>query len=154
MLPENSIQEPDTLKLVETLIRESGGSDRTFKSAVIIAIADTHTQVREESRKLLAWEDIRDEGIEGLDDNQKRQLKESIPKAQRDLKEAIWRTYKHVAMLGKANKLQIQDLGLINSSSSTSMTSYILQELQKLDYIQDFINARFLVRNWPPAFTE
>ena len=154
MLPENSIQEANTLKLAETLIRESGGCDRTFKSAVIIAIADSNTQLREEARKLLAWEDIRDEGIEGLDDNQKRQLKENVPKAQRDLKEAIWRTYKHIAMLDKKNNIQTLDLGLINSSSSTSMTEYILQELQKLDYIQDFINARFLVRTWPPAFIE
>ncbi|MGA7933892.1 MAG: hypothetical protein WCA35_10125, partial [Kovacikia sp.] len=153
--PEQPMQDADTLKRVETLIRESGSSDRTFKSAVIVAIADSDVQLREEARKLLAWEDIRDEEPEGLDDSQKRQLQENVDRAKRDLREAIWRAYKHIVLLGKDNKLQAIDLGRITSSGGgASMTSYLLQELRKVDQIQDRISASFLVRNWPPAFTE
>ena len=152
--PERSMQEADTLPLVERLIRESGGSDRTFKSAVIVAIAESNAQMREEARKLLAWEDIRDEEPEGLTENQHRQISESIAKAQRDLKESVWRSYKYIAMLGKDNTVQTTDMGLITSSSGSSMTSYIIQDRQKTDEILDNISPRFLVRNWSPAFVE
>ncbi len=154
MAPEHSIQELDTLTLVEQLIRESGSSDRTFKSAIIVAIADSNAQMREEARKLLAWEDIRDEEPEGLTEHQQRQITENIAKAQRDLKEAVWRSYKYIAMLGKDNTVQTKDMGLITSSSGSSMTSYIIQDRRKTDEIQDSISPRFLVRNWSPAFTE
>jgi RNase H-fold protein (predicted Holliday junction resolvase) len=154
MAPEHSIQELDTLTLVEQLIRESGSSDRTFKSAIIVAIADSNAQMREEARKLLAWEDIRDEEPEGLTEHQQRQITENIAKAQRDLKEAVWRSYKYIAILGKDNTVQTKDMGLITSSSGSSMTSYIIQDRRKTDEIQDSISPRFLVRNWSPAFTE
>jgi hypothetical protein len=154
LAPEHSIQDPQTIPLVERLIRESGGSDRTFKSAIIIAIAESNAQMREEARKLLAWEDIRDEEPEGITENQQRQITESIAKAQRDLKESVWRSYKYIAMLGKDNRIQTTDMGLITSSSGSSMTSYIIQDRRKNDEIQDSISPRFLVRNWSPAFTE
>jgi hypothetical protein len=47
---------------------------------------------------VLAWEDITDEEDElRLDDAQKRQLAENVKKAQRDIRETVWRTYKNLA---------------------------------------------------------
>lgn len=51
--PEQSIHENETCQLAENIIRTSGNSDRTFKSAVILAIADSDTQLREDARKVL-----------------------------------------------------------------------------------------------------
>lgn len=50
LAPDHSMQDSETLKLVESMTRESGTSDRTFKSALIWAIADTDAPLREEAR--------------------------------------------------------------------------------------------------------
>jgi len=63
------------------------------------------------SRKVLAWEDIDEEAPElKLDEIQIRHLSESLKKARRDLKEAIWRTYKVLMLLGKDNILKQVDM--------------------------------------------
>lgn len=151
---DHAMQDGSTLKLIESMLRQCGNSDRAFKSGILFAIADSDVQLREEARKLLAWEDIRDEEAERLNDNQKRQLNENTEKAKRDVREATWRTYKYVVLLGKDNTLRSIDLGLVISSADQSMTSLVLSRLRADDEVQDRINARFLVRNWTPAFQE
>ncbi|PSB02352.1 ATP-binding protein [Merismopedia glauca] len=154
---ERSINEPSTLPLVEKIIRESGTSDRTYKSAVILVLADANHTLRDEARKVLAWEDIRDQEHNNLNEAQRRQLEENLKKAQRDVQEAVWRTYKHIVLLGKDNTLRQIDLGLVTSSSadgSKSMTGMIINRLKMEDEIQETIAPRFLVRNWSPVFKE
>lgn len=143
--------------IVEKIIRESGTTDRTYKSAVIFAIADSNNVLRDEARKVLAWEDIREQEWDNLNEVQKRQLEENLKKAQRDAIEAVWRTYKYVVLLGKGNMLRTIDLGLVTSSSadaSKSMTAIIINRLKMEDDIQESIAPRFLSRNWSPAFKE
>ena len=154
LAPDHSMMDSETLKLIESMTREYGSSDRTFKSAIIWAFADTDVQLREESRKVLAWEDIRDEESERLDDSQKRQLDTNLKKAQGDLKECVWRSYKNIALLGKDNKLRVVDLGMVTSSMATTMVGLILNRLRSDGDVEDSISPRFLVRNWPPAFKE
>jgi len=58
----------------------------------------------DEARKVLAWRAIDDEAMElKLDETQRRQLAENIQKSKRDLKESVWRSFKHVFLLGKNN---------------------------------------------------
>lgn len=59
--PEHPLQEPETLDLVRKMTREYGASARTCKSALIWAIADSAAALKDDARKLLAWEDIQDE---------------------------------------------------------------------------------------------
>lgn len=68
------------------------------------------TRLREEARKVLAWEDIRDEE-KGLDHNQEQQLKENLKKCESNLKASVWNAYKYVALLGKDNKIRVIDFG-------------------------------------------
>ena len=89
--------EKRTRAFAEQVIRESGTTSRTFKSALIWVVPDSAQPMREEARKLLAWQAIYDERHElKLDDVQERQLQENVQKAKRDLKESVWRCYKHV----------------------------------------------------------
>jgi len=153
MSPTHSKQDESTLKLVDLMIRESGASARTFKSALIFAIADSDVQLREEARKMLSWEDIRDEET-NLDEVQKKQLSENLKKAQRDLIETVWRAYKYVALLGKDNKLRVVDLGLVTSSSAKSIVDLIINRLRLDGDVEETVSPRFLVRNWSGAFQE
>ena len=104
---------------------------------------------------MLAWEDIQTElpGI-SIDDTQRSQLAKNIKKAQRDLKESVWRTYKNIMLLGKDNQIHTIDLGLVHSSAAESLMQFIVNHLRQMDEIQSGISPSFLVRNWSPAFKE
>ena len=98
MSPEQSISEKATRDFIETATKESGTSGRIYKSGLVWSVPDSPDALRDEARKVLAWEDITDEEDElRLDDAQKRQLAENVKKAQRDIRETVWRTYKNLA---------------------------------------------------------
>lgn len=145
-----------TEAFIDKMIRESGNSARTFKSAQIWAVPDTSRILRDEATRLLAWEDIEAEsGQLNYDEGQLRQLRENIKRSKSDLKEAIWRAYKYIYLLGKDNKLKQVDMGLVTSSqTSGGPIDTILGRLQGDGEVDKDIGPRFLARNWPPAFTE
>jgi hypothetical protein len=142
-----------TQNFIETLIREAGLSARTYKSALFFVLVDNDAQLREDARKLLAWEAIRDEDTR-FDEDQTKQLKINLQKAERDLNETIWRSYKRLAFLDRNNQLVVLDLGLITSSSAISPVKYILNRLRSEDIVTDAVSPNFLVRNWSVAFPE
>jgi hypothetical protein len=121
---------------------------------LIWSVVDSAAGLNEEARKLLAWEDIDAEESDRLDENQKHQLSQSMKKAQRDLREVVWRSYKNIALLGRDNQVHTIDLGLVHSSAANSMAALILSRLRQDDEAVDGVNPNFLVRNWPPALTE
>src|SRR6266404_6117829 len=126
LAPDQSLQdEKATMQFVETMTREYGTSARTFKSALIFCVPESPDALREDARKVLAWEAIEDDDLK-LDESQRHQLTESVKKARRDMKETIWRTYKNLMLLGKDNALKSVDLGLIHSSAATDMLLLIL----------------------------
>jgi hypothetical protein len=155
MGPEYSIKkDPGIRQMLELMTREHGQSSRTYKSALIWVVPESIAQLRQEARKLIAWQDIEDERLQ-LDEAQQHQLSASIKKAQRDLKETVWRTYKNVMLLGKDGALRLIDLGMPTSSASDSMSQYILTVLYSTNDIEKGSpSPRFLVKNWPPAFIE
>lgn len=144
----------DTTRLIEKMTRESGGSSRTFKSAIVWCIPDSPINLHEEARRALAWESIEDNDIDRLDENQKRLLTKHIAEAPRNLKEAVWRSYRFLLFLGRDNTLKKVDLGFQNSSMAKTMVELILTRLIKDGQVEKWVNPEFLKRNWPPAFTE
>jgi len=152
--PDQSIRDaPGIEQTIETMTREYGKSARTYKSALMWIVAESAGPMREEARKLIAWKDIDDEGL-NLDDAQTRQLDKNLRNARSALKESVWRTYKNVMLLGKDNKIRTIDLGLPTSSSAESMCKFILLTLRQTNDVEKDVSPRFLVRNWPPAFIE
>ncbi|MBE2180625.1 MAG: ATP-binding protein [Chthoniobacterales bacterium] len=151
---QNMETEKETMALIEGVIRESGSSNRTFKSAQIWMVADSARIMREEATKYLAWEDIKIESDQlNYDESQLRQLNENAKRAHRDLRESIWRAYKFLVLLGKDNTLKVVDLGLVTSSAG-SPVDLALARLQQDGDIEKGISPNFLVRNWPPALPE
>jgi hypothetical protein len=154
MKPEQSIQDDKKIqKSIENLTKEYGKSARTYKSALIWVVAETSSILKEDSRKLIAWSTIADEGFK-LDEIQDRQLKKNVKTSKSALKESVWRTYKNVMLLNKDNTIQTTDFGIPTSSSAESLTKFILMSLRQTNDIEKSVSPRFLVRNWPPAFTE
>jgi len=154
MAPDISPQDQATLDRIDSMTRECGNSARTFKSALIWVLAENDTALHEDARKVLAWEAINDEKDDlPLDDTQKRQIEGNLKNARGDLRESIWRTYNHIALLGKDNAVQVRNLGLAHSSSASSPVQFIISRLQMEGEIEESIGPNFLLRNWP-AFTE
>jgi hypothetical protein len=155
LAPDQSLQdEKATVAFVENMIREYGTSSRTFKSSVIFCVPETPDTLREDARKVLAWEAIDDDDLK-LDETQVHQLAENLKRARRDLKETIWRTYKNLMLLGKDNVVKRLDLGLVHSSAAMDLVSLIVTRLSSDgDLETKGISPSFLIRNWPPAFKE
>ena len=146
----------DTQLVLASLVNEHGTSARTYKSALIFAIADHDNSMLDEARKLLAWEAIRGEADSlRLSETQLSYLKEQFSRSQRDFKESIWRAYKNILLLGKGNQWERVDLGLVHSSAAESIIRLILNRLRQDGHlVSDIVSPSFLVRNWPPAFPE
>ncbi len=155
LAPDQSLaDEKATTAFVETMIRDYGTSSRTFKSSIIFCVPEAPDTLREDARKVLAWEAIDDDDLK-LDETQVHQLAENLKKARRDLKETIWRTYKNLMLLGKDNTVKRVDLGLVHSSAATDLLSLIVTRLSSDgDLETKGISPSFLIRNWPPAFKE
>jgi hypothetical protein len=145
-----------TRAFIDTATKEHGSSARTFKSGLLWAVPEGADLLRDDARKALAWEDIADEETDlRLDEGQARQLAENLKKAQRDIKETVWRTYKNVMLLAKDGGWNIVDLGLIHSSAAPSISQLIIERLVLAGDVEDkAVSPNFLVRNWPPAFKE
>ncbi|RCK78428.1 MAG: putative ATPase (AAA+ superfamily) [Candidatus Ozemobacter sibiricus] len=153
--PDIAVEEDRTLPWLESMTKEYGNSARIYKSGLVWVVAEASGSLREEARKLLAWEDIdNDEHELRLDETQKHQLAENLKKSQRDLKECIWRTYKNLFFLGKDQKMNRVDLGLVHSSVADSLPAFIITRLRNDGEVEHAINPNFLVRNWPPALRE
>jgi hypothetical protein len=154
LAPQQSLEEMDTLRFVETMTREYGSSFRTFKNALIWCIADSSTSLYEEARKYLAWQDIKDDDYQRLDEQQQRQLDEHLARSQRDLRECVWRSYKFLMLLGKDNEIHTINLGLVHSSAAKTLLDLILLRLRQDGEVVENIGVNFLLRHWPPAFKE
>jgi hypothetical protein len=155
LAPETTAHDPSTKSMIATMTTESGSSSRTFKSALIWAVPEDAGALMEEARKLLAWKDISDDVTElKLEEPQQRQLAEHTKRAERDLREAVWRTYKNVFLLTDDNSLRMIDLGLVHSSAANSLVELILSRLKQEDLVVDGVSPNFLTRYWPPALPE
>jgi hypothetical protein len=154
--PDQAAVDKSTRAFIDSATKEHGSSARTFKSGLVWAVPEGADSLRDDARKALAWEDIADEESDlRLDEGQTRQLAENLKKAQRDIKETVWRTYKNVMLLGKDGEWKIFDLGLIHSSAAPSISQLIIERLgQAGDIEEKGVSPNFLVRNWPPAFKE
>lgn len=152
----HTMEDPkSTLSWIETMTRECGTSGRTFKSALLWMVPESAQPMVDAAKKLLAWQAIEDDADElHLEETQKRQLAQNIAKAERELKESVWRAYNRIVLLGKDNKLRQIDLGRVNVSQATSIVSMVLNRLEQDDEVVRDPKPSFVIRKWPPAFKE
>jgi hypothetical protein len=148
--PEVSMEEAESAKTaVKTMTWECGRSGRTFKSGIIWCVAESGQTLKEEAKRVLAWEAIKAEDQDRLDESQVAQLDEQLKRGKRDLQEVVWRGYKYLLLLGKDNEMRTVDLGLVNSSQAATMVEVVLKRLREDGDLEKSISPNFLVRRWP-----
>lgn len=142
-------------KLIKKVTSEYGESYRTFKNALIWCVADSSNTAAlyTEARKLLALKAIEQDDFAEFDEIQSKQIAAAKSRAERDLKEAVWRSYHYLVLLNKENNLRTIDLGLVHSSAAKTLSDFIVRELRQEDEVVETIGVNYLLRNWP-AFTE
>ena len=146
-----------TRRRVEMMVREYGERGRTFKSGLIFVVPEGGVALAEEVRTLLALETLEDPAEQErlrLEPAQVREIREKKQRSERDLKERVWRAYRHILLLGDDGELQEVDLGLLHSSAAESLVGLILARLRQGGLLEERVSPDFLVRNWPPAFSE
>ena len=153
--PDQPYQNTEVHKLIKTLTNEYGASYRTFKNALIWCVTDSTytTTLYTEARKLLALQAIEADEDTDFDETQRKQITEARKRADRDMKEAIWRSYHYLLLLNKNNELRTIDLGLVHSSAANTLADFILRELKQSGEVVETIGINYLLRNWP-AFSE
>ena len=155
---DHAAEDKNTLALMESIVRDSGTSGRTMKSALIFAVADPSENTHDMAREALAWEDINDdeETKNSVDEGQLKLLERNLKGSRRDLDEAILRAYNHLYLLGKDNKLCHIPLGNITSSGAGLVQIYLerLGSSGGRDEVVEFVAPRKLLNYWPTALTE
>ncbi len=154
--PDYLAKDAESKALMEKMVRESGLSGRTYKSGLVFVASDSATLMTEAARTLLAWDDIQDDvdSVAQLEESQKRNLTRSLGRARSDLKEAIWRSYRHVFLLAENNRLKEVDLGQVTSSMASNYVDLLVNQLTRDDEITSSVGVNRLIRVWPPALTE
>lgn len=147
--PEQPMDDPETKKSIAQMTKEYGKADRTYKTAVVWCVPHSAARLREEARKLLAWEDIQSQDDDRIDERDAARLEESVEVARRSIKEAVWQAYNTVVLLGKDNQLKVVDMGLLHSSSAESLTGLILKHLIDAGDVEKAVSPNFLIRKWP-----
>lgn len=153
---EHAAGEAATTRLMDDVVRNSGTSGRTCKSALVFAAPDGPDKVREAARDMLAWQDIDEDPDtrKQLDESQVQLLKKSTKTTEQALKEAVFRSYRHLHLLGKDNTLRSLDLGNITSSSADSLVGLYLRELESRDEVVPKVGSSQLAKAWPGGMVE
>lgn len=149
MPPDQTMEDDDTRKLVESMTKEYGKSARTYKTGIVWVAASSNAKLKEEARKLLAWEDIQNDSTLKLDDGQEAKLEENIEISKRSIKESVWQAYNTILLLGRDNAIKVIDLGQMHSSSAESLPWMILDHLLKTDEVVKAVSPNTLTRKWP-----
>ena len=151
--PERAWQAADreiTKNYIEKLVLEYSDRGRTYKSALLFAVASSGHDLQEEARNLLALESLEDEAEQlRLDDAQQKQLQQMKDKTK--VEEKVWSAYQHLVLLGDDGMLQELPLGLLHPSARETFVGLICTRLKQEDILRDSISPGFLGRNWPPA---
>ena len=155
MHPSRRVIYPETRALLDDLARHSGQTTRAYRSALIFAVADDDTPLREEARNALAWDDIDNDAEElHFEREQRQQIKANATRARKELAEKVWNAYNTLFYLDKHNDLLEDSLGRIHSSQAASLPMFYQTYLISKSEIAENVSPNFLTRNWPPAFTE
>lgn len=151
--PDMNFKESNTFTFIKDIFHSHGANPRVYKNGIIGVVAESAMGLKEEARKFLAWSSIEKDAAElHFEKDVVNSIKENVQRSKRDLKEQVWKAYRHLFLLSKSGDFTHHDLGLLHSSQSGSLIDVYVHRLIQDGEITEEVNPNFLVRNWP-AFT-
>jgi len=153
---ENAARE-ETRRRIMDIVQKYGDRWRTYKSGLLFVVAEGGAPLFDAAKDLLILEELEDSSEQerlNLDSSQLHELREMKRRAERNLRDGIWRAYRRVLLLAEENELREVDLGLLHPSAAESLVGLIISRLKQEGIVEESISPDFLVRNWPPALEE
>ncbi|MBF0121417.1 MAG: ATP-binding protein [Desulfobacterales bacterium] len=153
--PDNNYKDAQTFLLIKDIFTKYGSNPRVYRNGIIGVCAENVQGIKEEARKQLAWISIEKDAIElQFEKEVVKNIKENIHRSKRELKEQVWKAYRHIFLIKKNGDVNHIDLGLLHSSQSGNLIDFYLHRLIKDGEITEEVTPNFLVRNWPPALVQ
>lgn len=144
-----------TRAFIEQGTNYRGATPREFRNALIWAVPESSSALLDRARQRRAWETIEDEAAtRDYDDAQWIQIIENKRRAERDLAESVWRTYRVLAFIGADGAIHEEDLGLVHSSAAESMQALIQARLRQRNELTNTLAPSRIVQNWPKGRSE
>ncbi|MCP4400157.1 MAG: DUF499 domain-containing protein [bacterium] len=160
--PDYIKRDSHSVRLIETFTRDYGSADRHFKNALIWVLPDDDEAMSGEARKLLTWQDIQNQVQRSADDASTMagveptkllvQLTEGIDSARKTLEQAVWHSYRYLALLNTKREIEFLDPGRLDPSAGRSLPLALLNQLRLYDVVVDSVSPKFLKRHWPQEF--
>lgn len=151
--PQDTANDPGLAARMDEFIKNCGNSHRTFKTALVFSFCDNIGGMESAARDALAWEAVNEDSdtMKRLDDPQRKHVKEALERARKDLRNAVFRSYKFAACLGKEGALKRHDMGHLTPSMGTSLSQIIFSYLQQNEEAVDGVSPARIVKSWPPT---
>ena len=151
----------DVRKRLAEWTRTRGTAPRLYPGALVWALKKPGRELRGKVEQWLAWKRVAAEIAAGalgteLEKGEVAEIRTNVTEAGDAAREEVWGDYRFVVIADNnaADGLKAIDLGAGHSSSSESLCGRVISALKSEALLNESVGARYIERNWPPAFKE
>ncbi len=139
--------------------RTRGMAPRLYPGALVWALKKPGRELRGKVEQWLAWKRVAAEIATGalgteLEKAEVAEIRTNVTEAGDAAREEVWGDFRFVVIADSnaADGLKAIDLGAGHSSSSDSLCGRVISALKSEALLNESVGARYIERNWPPAF--
>ena len=141
--------------------RTRGPAPRLYPGGLVWALKKPGRELRGKVEQWLAWKRVAAEIATGalgteLEKAEVAEVRTNVTEAGDAAREEVWGDYRFVVIADNnaPDGLRPIDLGAGHSSNSESLCGRVISALKSEALLNESVGARYIERNWPPAFKE
>jgi hypothetical protein len=148
VLPSGESQ--TVLSSVTGFIETKGESPRVYKNTMffLVPLESEREAFLSILRKRIAYETILTDNTLTLEEDQRKQVQDSLKKQKEDARDALRSFYRVIYALGKEGKPKRMDMGIPTFGEKSTLVSLVYDELRQEDEISEKIAPQLLLRNY------
>ena len=151
----------DVRKRLAEWTRTRGTAPRLYPGALVWTLKKPGRELRGKVEQWLAWKRVAAEISAGalgteLEKAEVAEIRTNVTEAGDAAREEVWGDYRFVVIADNnaPDGLRPIDLGAGHSSNSESLCGRVISALKSEALLNESVGARYIERNWPPAFKE
>ena len=151
----------DVRKRLAEWTRTRGTAPRLYPGALVWTLKKPGRELRGKVEQWLAWKRVAAEISAGalgteLEKAEVAEIRTNVTEASDAAREEVWGDYRFVVIADNnaADGLKAIDLGAGHSSNNESLCGRVISALKSEALLNESVGARYIERNWPPAFKE
>ena len=141
--------------------RTRGTAPRLYPGGLVWALKKPGRELRGKVEQWLAWKRVATEIATGalgteLEKAEVAEVRTNVTEAADAAREEVWGDYRFVVIADSnaADGLRAIDLGAGHSSNNESLCGRVISALKSEALLNESVGARYIERNWPPAFKQ